>query len=158
MRWARSGRGSHAWLRLGDDGIALVASSLDAAHVKELDDALAAHKAELAPAVQGGRTLDRVPLRPTLVTGRLAEARATLDALWRVAQSLNPDLVLRRGYARVEADGHVVDSAHKAREVGAMRLIFADGEVDVVTTDASPPPSRPKPRPPRDPSLQPQLF
>ncbi len=52
-----------AFLLPRDDGIALVASSLDAAHVKELDDALAAHKAELAPAVQGGRTLDRVPLR-----------------------------------------------------------------------------------------------
>ncbi|WP_019834482.1 exodeoxyribonuclease VII large subunit [Sphingomonas sp. PR090111-T3T-6A] len=109
------------------------------------------------PVADAARKLDRMPLRPTLVTGRLAEARAKLDALWRVAQSLNPDLVLRRGYARVEAEGHVVDSAAKAEAVGAMRLIFADGGVNVVATDA-PPPSRPKPRPPRDPSLQPQLF
>jgi serine/threonine-protein kinase len=41
---------------------ALVASSLDASQVKELKDALAARKAELTPAVQGGKTLDRVPL------------------------------------------------------------------------------------------------
>ncbi len=45
-----------------EDGATLVASSLDAAQVKELKDALAAHKAELQPAVQSGQTLDRVPL------------------------------------------------------------------------------------------------
>ena len=45
-----------------EEGPALVASSLDASQVKELKDALTAHKAELQPAVQGGKTLDRVPL------------------------------------------------------------------------------------------------
>jgi exodeoxyribonuclease VII large subunit len=80
-----------------------------------------------------------------------------------VAQSLNPDLVLTRGYARVEAgqgkDRHVVSSAAKAREAGALRLVFADGKVDVTTAEAPPtPPSRPKPAPPRDASLQPRLL
>jgi HAMP domain-containing protein len=51
-----------AFLLPRDDGPALVASSLDASQVKELRDALSAHKAELQPAVQSGKTLDRVPL------------------------------------------------------------------------------------------------
>jgi len=51
-----------AFLLPRDDGPALVASSLDAAQNKELKDALSAHKAELAPAVEGGRTIDRMPL------------------------------------------------------------------------------------------------
>ena len=109
------------------------------------------------PVVEATRRLDRIQLRPALVTARLADAHARLDGLWRLAQSLNPDLVLRRGYARVEADGHVVATADQAREAGAMRLVFADGAVDVATTEP-PPSSRGKARPPRDPSLQPRLL
>jgi exodeoxyribonuclease VII large subunit len=110
-----------------------------------------------APVVEARRRLDRVALRPALVSGRVADARARLEALWRLAQSLHPDRPLARGYARVEAEGHVVASVARAIEVGAMRLVFADGAVNVATTDA-PPPSRGKPRPPRDPSLQPRLL
>ncbi|WBO22394.1 exodeoxyribonuclease VII large subunit [Sphingomonas abietis] len=117
----------------------------------------------LAARVEKERTaLDRVGLRPQLVTARIADGRARLDALWRVAQSLNPDLVLQRGYARVEADGHVVASAARAREVGAMRLVFADGGVDVVATDTPSPRTKPRPAPASAPapasSLQPRLL
>jgi len=52
-----------AFLLPREDGVALVASSFDTpASVAELKQALAAHKAELQPAAQGGTTLDRVPL------------------------------------------------------------------------------------------------
>lgn len=51
-----------AFLLPRDDGASLVASSLDATEVKALKDALAANKAALTPAVQGGKTLDRMPL------------------------------------------------------------------------------------------------
>jgi serine/threonine-protein kinase len=52
-----------AFLLPRDDGVALVASSFETpASVSELKQTLAAHKADLQPAVQAGRTLDRVPL------------------------------------------------------------------------------------------------
>jgi exodeoxyribonuclease VII large subunit len=102
--------------------------------------------------------LARVGLRPSLITTRVADGHARLEALWRVARSLNPDLVLQRGYARVEAEGHVVASKAKAREVGAMTLVFADGRVDVATTDAPPPPPRAKPKASPTSSLQPRLL
>jgi exodeoxyribonuclease VII large subunit len=119
-----------------------------------------------APVLEAERRLGRIGLRPALVTARVAEGRARLDALWRVAQSLNPDLVLARGYARVETgageDAHVVTSAARAREVGAMRLVFADGKVEVTTgapaAPPSPPPSRAKPAPAPGASLQPRLL
>ena len=91
------------------------------------------------PVQDARRRLDRHPLRLATVTTRLGEARLRLDQLWRVAQSLNPDLVLARGYARVEADGHVVPSAARASVAGRMRLIFADGSVDVATTTTATP-------------------
>src|SRR5690606_29977511 len=50
-------------------------------------------------------------LRPALVEKIHAERRGAFERLWRVAESLNPDAVLRRGYARVEGPGgHVVST------------------------------------------------
>ncbi len=115
-------------------------------------------RAATVPATEARRRLDVVALRPALVTTRLADAQARLAALWRVAQSLNPDLVLTRGYARVEAGAHVVTSAEQARQARALRLVFADGRVDVTTADSPPSSPRPRPTPPRDPSLQPRLL
>ena len=76
-------------------------------------------RAVTMPVEAARRRLDRQPLRLATVTTRFADARQKLDQLWRVAQSLNPDLVLARGYARVEADGHVVPSAGARRRGGA---------------------------------------
>jgi exodeoxyribonuclease VII large subunit len=70
-------------------------------------------------------------LRPAILTQRLQSARGQLDQLWRVAITLNPDQVLKRGYARVERrDGGVLASASKAKAAGALRIHFADGVVD----------------------------
>jgi exodeoxyribonuclease VII large subunit len=97
----------------------------------------------------------RVALRPALVRDRLAQADARYAALSRLLDSLDPDRVLGRGYARVEAEGHVVASAARARAVGAMRLVFGDGAVEVRTGDGPPP--RPRGRP-REASQQPRLL
>jgi exodeoxyribonuclease VII large subunit len=79
-------------------------------------------------------------LRPAMLTQRLANAQAKLDQLWRVAVTLNPDNVLRRGYARIEKRaGGVVASSSAARKAGALTLHFADGQVDArVETSAKP--------------------
>ena len=70
-------------------------------------------------------------LRPALLTQRLSAGQVRLDQLWRVAITLNPDNVLKRGYARVEKrGGGTVMSAKEARAAGALSLRFADGAVD----------------------------
>jgi exodeoxyribonuclease VII large subunit len=93
-------------------------------------------------------------LRPTLLTQKLARAADRLAAVWRLAQSVNPENLLARGYAWVASrpDGRVVTSAAAARAAaGGLTLHFADGQVDVRPEraasrkqgDASPPPTQP---------------
>jgi exodeoxyribonuclease VII large subunit len=71
-------------------------------------------------------------LRPAILVQRLSTASARLDQLWRVAQSLNPDNILKRGYARVEKrTGGTVSNVAEARAAKDMMLHFADGTVEV---------------------------
>jgi len=70
-------------------------------------------------------------LRPTLLKTRLDRAAARLQAVWRLAQSVNPENLLARGYAWVQGrGGKVVTSAAQARAAVALSLHFADGTVD----------------------------
>ena len=70
-------------------------------------------------------------LRPTLLKARLDRATDRLASVWRLAQSVNPENLLARGYAWVEGrGGKVVTSAAAARSASALRLHFADGTVD----------------------------
>ena len=74
------------------------------------------------------------PLRPAVLGRRVEAARARLADVWRLVESLNPDRILERGYARVEArgSGETVTDAAAARAAGALRLHFRGGEtVDV---------------------------
>jgi exodeoxyribonuclease VII large subunit len=79
-------------------------------------------------------------LRPALLEQRVNRSCEKLDQLWRVAASLNPDLVLKRGYARVEKrGGGTVMTATQARAAGALSLRFADDVVDVRVERAAAP-------------------
>jgi exodeoxyribonuclease VII large subunit len=70
-------------------------------------------------------------LRPAMLTQRLAQSQARLDQLWRLAQSLNPDRILERGYARItRRDGTTLTSAAGAKNAGLLTLRFKDGEID----------------------------
>jgi exodeoxyribonuclease VII large subunit len=83
-----------------------------------------------------------------LLSARLQQARERLDGLARLAQSLDPDRVLQRGYVRVTADDGrtLTDRAQAARE-GRLALHFRDGALDVVPTGSAPPPSAPRTSP-----------
>jgi len=73
-------------------------------------------------------------LRPAVLGRRVEAAWARLADVWRLVESLNPDRILERGYARVEArgSGDTVTDAAAARAAGALRLHFRGGEtVDV---------------------------
>jgi exodeoxyribonuclease VII large subunit len=97
------------------------------------------------------RQLDRTAgaLRPSMLTNRLAAARARLDTAHRLLVAANPENLLERGYAWVAArpGGNVVTSADAARAAGGLTLHFKDGTVDtrVERTPAKPySPSNPK--------------
>ncbi|HVF95662.1 MAG TPA: exodeoxyribonuclease VII large subunit [Sphingomonas sp.] len=78
--------------------------------------------------------LDRTggALRPAALLRQLEAKRGALAATWRLVQSLNPDAVLDRGYARVTArvGGATLSSSAAVRGAGAVTLRFADGTVD----------------------------
>lgn len=119
---------------------------------------------------EAGHRLARVSagLRPALVDAPLARGRDRADALWRLAESLNPRALLTRGYAMVaDARGRVLTSAVAAQAAGRLSLSFADGSVDaaVVSGDgvaasrpASPPRKTGRTQSPRPQSGQPTLF
>jgi exodeoxyribonuclease VII large subunit len=92
-------------------------------------------------------------LRPAVLALRLAAARARLEQLWRVAVTLNPDAILKRGYARIEKrGGGLIASSAEARKAAALTLHFADGTVDARVENGSKPAYEgPKPN-------QPDLF
>jgi exodeoxyribonuclease VII large subunit len=96
-------------------------------------------------------SLDRsgAALRPATLERKLEGARARLDATWRLVQSLNPDAILDRGYARVTSrapGGTTLASAAAARAAGALTLHFRDGMVDATVDGGdSEVAARPKP-------------
>ena len=65
-------------------------------------------------------------LRPEPLLRRIADQRAGLARLWRIAEQLHPDKPLERGYARVTSrDDRTVMSAEDARATAALTLHFA---------------------------------
>ncbi|WP_030539188.1 exodeoxyribonuclease VII large subunit [Sphingobium sp. DC-2] len=73
--------------------------------------------------------LDRLRLRPDYLT-RVFQDRATaFDRLSRLFVSVNPDLPLQRGFARVMAGGRLVRTVADAEAAGVVSLHFADGAI-----------------------------
>ncbi|WP_287979478.1 exodeoxyribonuclease VII large subunit [Sphingomonas sp.] len=84
-------------------------------------------------------------LRPAVLQRQWEGARHRLEATWRLAQSLNPDAVLDRGYARVTTrEGATLVSADAARAAGALTVRFRDGTVDTVVASDESSADRPK--------------
>ena len=131
----------------------------------------AAGRLALALERRAGRArgqLDRAAalLRPATLQRLLDTRRERLAAAWRLGQSLNPDRVLERGYARVETRAHgtergatVMDAA-AARAAGALTIRMRDRQSVPVQVEpagaapyVAPRPSRPRPAPPGQPTL-----
>jgi exodeoxyribonuclease VII large subunit len=78
-------------------------------------------------------------LAPILLSARITSGRERLEALGRIAESLNPDNVLKRGYVRVTAaDGRTLVSKAEAAREAALSLHFGDGELAVTPLGARP--------------------
>jgi exonuclease VII large subunit len=57
--------------------------------------------------------------------------RARLDSLAAAIGAHDPERVIARGYAVVDdREGNLITSAEAARDAGAVRLFFADADVD----------------------------
>lgn len=76
--------------------------------------------------------LAAVRLHSDLVSRAIGERRQRLDALWRLALSLDPRRPLDLGFAMVRAgDGRVLTRAEQARAEPRLTLTFRDGTLDV---------------------------
>ena len=120
-----------------------------AAHGRERLGALRLSPALLSAGLREARgKVDVIRLAPSLITRGLADRRERLASLQRVMNSLDPDAVLQRGYARiVDRDGHTITDRHAAATKPALTLKFRDGDLDVTTGGAqaihpAPPPRR----------------
>ncbi|MBB4614658.1 exodeoxyribonuclease VII large subunit [Novosphingobium taihuense] len=127
---------------------------------------LARHAGALRPALLTARVereaerLAARRLRPEVLLQRIEHARGKVDALDRLRKSLNPEAPLERGYVLVtDRNGDLVKDRATAAQRAALTLKFADGTLDVSTSEAASQP-RPasKPRPPATPGTQQELF
>lgn len=94
--------------------------------------------------------LERVRLVPALVQRPLADKRAALAALARLAEQLHPAKPLARGYAMVlDAAGKALTSKASAARLPQLAVRFADGDLAVVPAGKprAAAPSRPAPAP-----------
>ncbi|MFM5931059.1 MAG: exodeoxyribonuclease VII large subunit [Novosphingobium sp.] len=83
-------------------------------------------------------------ISPALIERARGQAGDRLAAVARVMASLNPDNVLKRGYARVTgSDGRTLTSASAARGESRLGLHFHDGVVDTAPDGGAPAPPRP---------------
>jgi exodeoxyribonuclease VII large subunit len=89
--------------------------------------------------------LDRLRLRPDYLTRVFHDRATAFDRLSRLFVSVNPDLPLQRGFARVMAGDRLVKTVADARAAGAVSLHFADGAIAAAIEGGSPPPPLEKP-------------
>lgn len=115
-----------------------------------------AHKAEAAMNLVTSR------LRPELLQQKVARLSERLAATARMAELVHPDRPLARGFVRVSAaaDGRTLTRAADAREAGALRLHFGDGQVEAAVCKAPAPAPAKVERAPRRAYVppQPNLF
>jgi exodeoxyribonuclease VII large subunit len=104
---------------------------------QRMDEAATRADRALERRVAGARgTLDRVAgaIRPATLDRRLEAARRSLTDVGRLVESLNPDRILERGYARVTTrNGATITNASAARDAEALTLHFRHQEAVDVT-------------------------
>lgn len=89
--------------------------------------------------------LDRLRLRPDYLARVYQDRARAFDQMSRLFASVNPDLPLQRGFARVMADGQLVRSVGAAQAAGVVTLHFADGTVDAAVAQDGAPLEKPAP-------------
>ncbi|MBZ6383363.1 exodeoxyribonuclease VII large subunit [Sphingomonas sanguinis] len=108
---------------------------------------------------RGGLDRAGAALRPAILERQVERGRDRLASTWRLVQSLNPDRILERGYARITArpGGETLSSAEAAKAADTLTLRFRDGTVDVAVeggggrTGVEPPAPKTYDKPKREP-------
>ena len=117
------------------------AEALLSPHVQKLDELGERLRRGLGERINIARTAlqrDGARLSVPLLVARADRAQDRLDALARLAVSLNPDRVLERGYVRVTgADGKTLVSQAAAAGEAALSLHFRDGTLAVIPAGAA---------------------
>jgi exodeoxyribonuclease VII large subunit len=85
---------------------------------------------------RAGERLDRLKLRPDYLQRALSDRAVAFDRVSRHFTSLDPDRPLQKGYARVMAQGRLVQSVAAAQAAGQVTLHFKDGTVNAAIGDA----------------------
>lgn len=80
--------------------------------------------------------VDRLRLRPDYLTRLYQDRAMAFDRLSRLFVSVNPDLPLQRGFARVMAGDRLVRTVTDARAAGTVSLHFTDGTVAAAIADS----------------------
>ncbi len=112
---------------------------------------------------RGGLDRAGAALRPAILERQVERGRDRLSSTWRLVQSLNPDRILERGYARITArpGGETLSSAEAAEAADTLTLRFRDGTVDVAVeggggrTGVEPPAPKTYDKPKREPQPKP---
>lgn len=89
---------------------------------------------------------------PELVSGRLVRAGERLAALERLRETLGYEATLKRGFAVVRGDGHVVTTVAAAKGAMRLELQFADGRL-AIESGSRPVRKAPKEDPPEQGTL-----
>lgn len=82
--------------------------------------------------------VDRLRLRPETLARAYQDRATAFDRVSRLFTSVNPDLPLERGFARVMAGDRLVKSVADAQAAGRVSLRFRDGGVDAVIDGSEP--------------------
>ncbi len=91
--------------------------------------------------------LDRLRVRPDYLTRIFQDRAVAFDRLSRLLLSVDPDMPLRRGFARVMAGGHLVKSVAGAQAAGRVTLHFQDGDIGAAIDGDEPVSPLENPRP-----------
>ncbi len=122
-----------------------------AQRLDELGERLRRGLGERIVSLRGTLQRDSARLSAPLLVARLDRARDRLDAVVRLATSLDPLRVLQRGYAQIiDADGRTLVSRAAAAGEPALVIRFRDGELAVAPA-AGDAPRSPAQRPPLKP-------
>lgn len=140
-----SSRSLAALTQRRSDGLARLSDALDARRDRRLDQSRArldGLAARLAPslarllasaardiAVDQRRLDDAAERLETAMAQRLSQPAARIDALERMRLTLGYTATLRRGYAVVRGDGHVVTTRAGAEAATLLEVEFADGRL-----------------------------
>ncbi|WP_022682366.1 exodeoxyribonuclease VII large subunit [Sphingobium bisphenolivorans] len=89
--------------------------------------------------------VERLQLRPDYLARVYRDRATAFDRLARLFLSVNPDLPLQRGFARVMAADRLIRTVGDAQAAGAVSLHFADGAVGATIEGGSVPAPLEKP-------------